>query len=124
MADKYPSISPYAYCAWNPIRLVDPEGQEIDDYFSYDGKYLGSDDARTDNVRIIDESLWNNISHDGMIEHSNGNDNSQLFSDAHSKMTEEAQLKVYQHYNPTKCKLIPITISKIFSYTVIIEVLV
>ena len=30
MADKYPSISPYAYCAWNPIKLVDPNGMEID----------------------------------------------------------------------------------------------
>ena len=28
MADKYPSISPYAYCAWNPIKLVDPDGNE------------------------------------------------------------------------------------------------
>ena len=28
MADKYPSISPYAYCAWNPVKLVDPEGKE------------------------------------------------------------------------------------------------
>ena len=27
MADKYPSISPYAYCAWNPIKLVDPDGR-------------------------------------------------------------------------------------------------
>ena len=26
MADKYPNISPYAYCAWNPVKLVDPEG--------------------------------------------------------------------------------------------------
>lgn len=26
MADKYPSISPYAYCAWNPIRIIDPNG--------------------------------------------------------------------------------------------------
>ena len=25
-ADKYPSISPYAYCAWNPIKLIDPTG--------------------------------------------------------------------------------------------------
>lgn len=26
MMDKYPSISPYAYCAWNPVKLVDPNG--------------------------------------------------------------------------------------------------
>ena len=25
-ASKYPSISPYAYCAWNPIVLTDPTG--------------------------------------------------------------------------------------------------
>ena len=34
MADKYPSISPYAYCAWNPVKLVDPDGMEaIDDWY-------------------------------------------------------------------------------------------
>ena len=32
MADKYPSISPYAYCVWNPIKLVDPDGREIDEW--------------------------------------------------------------------------------------------
>ena len=30
MADKYPSISPYAYCVWNPVKLVDPNGKEWD----------------------------------------------------------------------------------------------
>jgi RHS repeat-associated protein len=30
LADKYPSISPYAYCAWNPVKLVDPTGNTID----------------------------------------------------------------------------------------------
>lgn len=48
MSDKYPSISPYAYCAWNrptgghehrliksnlvnnPVKLVDPDGRKID----------------------------------------------------------------------------------------------
>ena len=28
MADKYPGISPYAYCAWNPVKLVDPDGND------------------------------------------------------------------------------------------------
>ena len=29
MADKYQTISPYAYCAWNPVKLVDPDGREM-----------------------------------------------------------------------------------------------
>ena len=28
MSDKYPNISPYAYCAWNPMKLVDLDGKE------------------------------------------------------------------------------------------------
>jgi len=31
LADKYPNISPYAYCGWNPVKLVDPDGREVDD---------------------------------------------------------------------------------------------
>ena len=29
MSDKYPNISPYTYCAWNPVKLVDPDGNKI-----------------------------------------------------------------------------------------------
>ena len=28
LADKYPNISPYAYAAWNPVKYVDPDGQD------------------------------------------------------------------------------------------------
>ena len=29
MADKYPSISPYAYCAWNPMKIIDFDGGDV-----------------------------------------------------------------------------------------------
>lgn len=29
MADLYPSMSPYTYCVNNPVRCVDPNGEEI-----------------------------------------------------------------------------------------------
>ena len=29
LADKYPNISPYAYCNWNPVKYVDPDGKAI-----------------------------------------------------------------------------------------------
>ena len=35
LADKYPNISPYAYCGWNPIRFVDPDGKDI---YRYDNE--------------------------------------------------------------------------------------
>ena len=30
MSDKYPSLSPYVYCANNPVKLVDPNGEEVE----------------------------------------------------------------------------------------------
>jgi len=41
MADKYPSISPYAYCVWNPVMLVDPDGREFGDIYNLRGQHIG-----------------------------------------------------------------------------------
>jgi len=32
MFEKYPSISPYTYCANNPVKYVDPTGETFGDY--------------------------------------------------------------------------------------------
>ena len=45
MSDKYPSLSPYVYCATNPVKLVDPDGEEwdIDGYKYYPGQNCPKD---------------------------------------------------------------------------------
>lgn len=29
LTGKYPNISPYAYCAWNPVKYTDPDGKQV-----------------------------------------------------------------------------------------------
>ncbi len=53
MADKYPDISPYAYCAWNPVKLVDPDGREFGDFYGKRGQYLGNDGKNDGMVYVM-----------------------------------------------------------------------
>ncbi len=56
MSDKYPSMSPYLYCAGNPVILVDPDGKEIEIT-----EILNKDGTTTVNIKFT-AALINNSS--------------------------------------------------------------
>ena len=77
MADKYPSISPYAYCAWNPVKLVDPDGREIGWYVDKEGTVIGKDGVDDDRIYMVN----------------NGGDRRKIKDDNFSKGVSRSELK-------------------------------
>ena len=59
MSDKYPSISPYAYCAWNPVKLVDTDGREIDLSALYITEFCGGNRQKAIDI-ISKQTDFNN----------------------------------------------------------------
>ncbi len=59
MADKYPNISPYAYCAWNPVRLVDPDGGKI----KISGNIIYSPNMKSDGCDDFDKTAIDALNH-------------------------------------------------------------
>ena len=54
LADKYPNLSPYTYCADNPVRLVDPDGRDVWE-ISENGKIINQfEDKSIDQFYIVD----------------------------------------------------------------------
>ena len=52
LSEKYYNVSPYNYCHNNPVMLIDPDGK--DDYYTSDGRFLGTNNEKTDYIYISD----------------------------------------------------------------------
>ncbi len=86
---------------------VDPDG--LSDYFAEDGTYLGSDNSDMDDVRVMSQEVWNRYSTEDdqgvrSIDEGVGINGSKLASE--SGLSNDAQLGIYEHYNPTDLDLV------------------
>ena len=73
MSDKYASLSPYVYCANNPVKLVDPNGEEIGDYYDLFGNYLGNDGIDDGKVYVVTGNPTGNPSSNPRIQYDENN---------------------------------------------------
>ena len=60
MSDKYPSLSPYVYCADNPVKLVDPNGEEIV-IEGKDGSFIYTPGSECKSTDWKVKAAWSNI---------------------------------------------------------------
>jgi RHS repeat-associated protein len=94
MSDKYLSISPYAYCAWNPVKLVDPDGKEMFPTESAAAK------VRANAVDMFGESRVGEIYNKGDEKHPNY---AFLVYDYGKDKYERPSSKGVWAYKPDKC---------------------
>jgi RHS repeat-associated protein len=64
MSDKYPNLSPYVYCADNPVKLIDPNGEEIGDYYNNKGEFLGTDGINDGKVYVLKDKFEEKVKTD------------------------------------------------------------
>jgi hypothetical protein len=56
LLDKYPYISPYAYCAWNPVKNIDPDGMYFDEANEIIAQKIEYECQQKLSSRVIDDN--------------------------------------------------------------------
>lgn len=86
-SEKYPGISPYAYCAGDPVNAVDPEG--TNPIYDQNGNFLG-----TDNLGLQGDAIV--MSAEDFVQ---GMDNEDALHSSHPSLTAAAMEKMAGHFS-------------------------
>ena len=69
LSDKYPSMSPYVYCANNPVKLVDPNGEELTDFYDIvTGEHIEHIEDGIDEAIAVHRSVYDAYVEEGTLE--------------------------------------------------------
>lgn len=92
LAEENSNVTPYMYCAGDPVNKIDPDGRFASPIYSPNGDFLGTDDEGLQGAPIV---LWKNDFKQGMShEEALAKDN-----DIISFSSEKAFRKFVQHFN-------------------------
>ncbi|MBK6934010.1 MAG: RHS repeat-associated core domain-containing protein [Bacteroidales bacterium] len=98
MSDERRWVSPYAYCQWNPLILVDPSGMLDDNYTVDEQGYIKLEEKTDDDFDMLyTKESWDNGTKDKSIKVDKGVLNSKkTFSITDKKTEEKFSLDMYQ----------------------------
>jgi len=90
MSDERRWVSPYAYCQWNPLILVDPSGMLDDNYTVDEQGYIKLEEKTDDDFDMLyTKESWDNGTKDKSIKVDKGVLNSKKTFSITDKKTEE-----------------------------------
>ena len=97
MSDKYPSISPYAYCGDNPVKLVDQDGKEVNPVYDCEGNFIANTkEGFTGDILIYNGNENIDLANMTKDEALKSND-VDLYDNQRSSMSNEAKSNIWTH---------------------------